>query len=149
MIVLKRDGKRKVLFNKDKIVAAISKAMVETGSLNSSIAGDIAARIEGEYFAGRGMVNVEEIQDAVEKELMATGCDKAAKAYILYRDDHAKKRGVNNAIIKKVMERIDAKNVENSNANVDEKSFSGREKEASSELQKMIELEYKMSYDVA
>ena len=149
MIVLKRDGKRKVLFNKDKIVAAINKAMAETGTLNSDIADDIAAKIENEYFSGRGLVNVEEIQDAVETELMSHGCDKTAKAYILYREDHARKRGINNAIISKVMERIDAKNVENSNANVDEKSFSGREKEASSDLQKMIALEYNMSYDVA
>lgn len=149
MVVLKRDGKRKVLFDKSKIVAAINKAMADTGSLNSDVANEIAEKIEAEYFKGRGMVNVEEIQDAVEKELMLSGCDRVAKAYILYREDHARKRGINNAIINKVMERIDAKNVENSNANVDEKSFSGREKEASSDLQKMIALEYNMSYDVA
>lgn len=149
MVVLKRDGKRKVLFDKSKIVAAINKAMADTGSLNSDVANEIAEKIESEYFKGRGMVNVEEIQDAVEKELMLSGCDRVAKAYILYREDHARKRGINNAIINKVMERIDAKNVENSNANVDEKSFSGREKEASSDLQKMIALEYNMSYDVA
>jgi len=149
MVVLKRDGKRKVLFDKSKIVAAINKAMADTGSLNSDVANEIAEKIETEYFKGRGMVNVEEIQDAVEKELMLSGCDRVAKAYILYREDHARKRGINNAIINKVMERIDAKNVENSNANVDEKSFSGREKEASSDLQKMIALEYNMSYDVA
>lgn len=149
MIVLKRDGRRKTLFDKNKIVAAISKAMVETGDVNTPIAEEIAEKIETDYFSCRGLVGVEEIQDAVETELMRAGCDKAAKAYILYREDHAKKRGINSNIISKVMERIDAKNVENSNANVDEKSFSGREKEASSDLQKMIALEYNMSYDVA
>lgn len=149
MIVLKRDGRRKVLFDKNKIVIAINKAIAETGESDASIADTVAANIENNYFVGKGMVTVEEIQDAVEKELMKAGCDRVAKAYILYREDHARKRGVNNAIINKVMERIDAKNVENSNANVDEKSFSGREKEASSDLQKMIALEYNMPYDVA
>lgn len=149
MIVLKRDGRRKVLFDKNKIVIAINKAIAETGESDASIADTVAANIENNYFVGKGMVTVEEIQDAVEKELMKAGCDRVAKAYILYREDHARKRGINNAIINKVMERIDAKNVENSNANVDEKSFSGREKEASSDLQKMIALEYNMPYDVA
>ena len=149
MVVLKRDGKRKVLFDRNKIVVAIGKAMAETGTMDERIAKEIAEKIELDYFNDRGMVSVEEIQDAVETELMRSGCEKTAKAYILYREDHAKKRGINNAILAKVMERIDAKNVENSNANVDEKSFSGREKEASSDLQKMIALEYNMSYDVA
>lgn len=149
MVVLKRDGKRKTLFDKNKIVVAIGKAMAETGTMDERIAKEIAEKIESDYFNDRGMVSVEEIQDAVETELMRSGCEKTAKAYILYREDHAKKRGINNAILAKVMERIDAKNVENSNANVDEKSFSGREKEASSDLQKMIALEYNMSYDVA
>ena len=149
MIVLKRDGKRKVLFDKNKIVTAISKAMIEVDDLKKDVAENIAEKIEVEIFKDRGIVTVEEIQDVVEVELMRAGCEQTAKAYILYREDHAKKREINDAIIHKVMERIDAKNVENANANVDEKSFSGREKEASSDLQKMIATEYNMSYEVA
>jgi len=149
MIVLKRDGIRKVLFDKNKIITAISKAMIEVGDLNKPIAEKIANKIETEYFVNKGIVSVEEIQDVVETELMNEGCNSTAKAYIIYREDHARKRETNNNIIHKVMERIDAKNVENANANVDERSFSGREKEASSDLQKMIALEYNMSYDVS
>lgn len=149
MIVLKRDGIRKVLFDPNKITTAIGKAMVETGELSKPVAEKIANRIETEHFKDRGMVSVEEIQDVVEVELMRAGYEKTAKAYILYREDHARKREINSNIINKVMERIDAKNIENANANVDERSFSGREKEASSDLQKMIALEYNMAYDVA
>ena len=43
------------------------------------------------------------------------------------------------------MRRTEATAVENSNANVDEKSFSGREKEASSDIQKLIALDYTLS----
>ena len=149
MIVLKRDGKRKVLFDKNKIVTAISKAMIEVDDLKKDVAENIAEKIETEIFKDRGIVTVEEIQDVVESELMNAGCNTTAKAYILYREDHARKREINNSIIHKVMERIDAKNIENANANVDERSFSGREKEASADVQKMIALEYNMAYDVA
>ena len=44
---------------------------------------------------------------------------------------------------------FDATAIENANANVDEKSFSGREKEASSDIQKIIALDYTLSPEVA
>ena len=48
------------------------------------------------------------------------------------------------------MKRTEATAVENANANVDEKSFSGREKEASSDIGKMMALEFGgLSEDVA
>lgn len=48
------------------------------------------------------------------------------------------------------MTRVNATNVENANANVDERSFSGREKEASADIGKTIALEYGgLSDDVA
>jgi ribonucleoside-triphosphate reductase len=43
------------------------------------------------------------------------------------------------------MKRTEAVAIENSNANVDEKSFSGREKEASADVQKTIALDYVLS----
>jgi ribonucleoside-triphosphate reductase len=47
------------------------------------------------------------------------------------------------------MKRTEATAVENSNANVDEKSFSGREKEASADVQKVIALDYTLSPEVS
>jgi len=46
------------------------------------------------------------------------------------------------------MRRNEAVAVENANANVDEHSFSGREKEASADIQKIIALDYTLSPEV-
>lgn len=144
MTVIKRDG-RKVPFDKNKIENAILKAMEQVGNFNASLACKIASEIEN---ISKDM-SVEEIQDRVENKLMASNCKDVAKAYIIYRNDRTKEREKNNKIIKKVWERINATNIENSNANVDENSFSGREKEASADIQKDIALDYIMSDDVS
>ena len=59
-----------------------------------------------------------------------------AKAYILYRFEHSKIREGYSELLTKIYDRLHATNVEN--ANVDENTFSGREKEASSDLQKYL-----------
>jgi ribonucleoside-triphosphate reductase len=74
---------------------------------------------------------------------------EVAKAYILYRDQRSKERMRQSKLLKAVMRRTEATAVENSNANVDEKSFSGREKEASADIQKLIALDYTLSPEVA
>ena len=61
-----------------------------------------------------------------------------AKAYILYRFEHSKIREGYSELLTKIYDRLHATNVENANANVDENTFSGREKEASSDLQKYL-----------
>ena len=43
-------------------------------------------------FKGNRVPGVEAIQDVVEQELIAAGYGRTAKAYILYRDEHAKIR---------------------------------------------------------
>lgn len=131
MYVIKRDGTR-VLFDINKIVNAINKAMIHVdGSLyETDTAEEIAVIIASE---GKDMT-VEHIQDRVEEELMKSSRPDVAKAYILYRNERTKERDRRSKIIRAVMRRNDATAIENSNANVDEKSFSGREKEASSEV---------------
>ena len=68
-----------------------------------------------------------------------------AKAYILYREQRSKERIRRSKVINAVMKRNEATAVENANANVDEKSFSGREKESSADVQKIIALDYTLS----
>ena len=63
---------------------------------------------------------------------------EVAKAYILYRFEHSKIRDGYSELLTKIYDRLHATNVENANANVDERTFSGREKEASSDLQKYL-----------
>lgn len=146
MYVIKRDGTR-VLFNPDKIVNAINKAMISTyGAVYET---DTAEEIAN-YICSLGKdLSVEQIQDLVEKQLMKSEYTDVAKSYILYRDQRNKERIRKSGIMKAVMRRTNATAVENSNANVDEKSFSGREKEASADIQKAIALDYTFSPEVS
>ena len=142
MHVIKRDGTR-VLFDPNKIVRAINKAMVSAyGSVYES---DTAEEI-ADLIGSRGSdLTVEQIQDLVEGYLMKSEYPEVAKAYILYRDNRSKERIRRSKMVRAVMKRTEATAVENSNANVDEKSFSGREKEASADVQKIIAIDYTLS----
>ena len=146
MHVIKRDGTR-VLFNPIKIVNAINKAMISAyGSVYES---DTAEEI-ADLIGSRGVdMTVEQIQDLVEGYLMKSEYPEVAKQYILYRDQRSKERLRHTKLLKAVMRRTEATAVENSNANVDEKSFSGREKEASADVQKTIALDYTLSPEIA
>ena len=145
MYVIKRDGTR-VLFNPDKIVTAINRAMISVdGSLFENETAEEIADMIGR--TGKDM-SVEQIQDMVETALMKSERPDVAKAYILYREERSKARIRNSKLINSVMRRTDATAVENANANVDEKSFSGREKEASADVQKIIALDYVLSPEV-
>ncbi len=84
--VEKRDG-RIVGFNEQKIMAAIRKAMMQTEKgedehLISLITDHVAQR-------GRTQMSVEEIQDAVELELMKSSRKDVAQKYIAYRNQRS------------------------------------------------------------
>lgn len=146
MHVIKRDGTR-VLFDPKKIIEAINKAMISVdGALYET---DTAEEI-AELIAARNKdMSVEHIQDLVEYYLMHSERADVAKAYILYREKRNKERIRRSKLVSSVMKRNEAADVENANANVDEKSFSGREKEASSDVQKIIALDYVLSSEVS
>lgn len=146
MHVIKRDGTR-VLFDPNKIVCAINKAMISAyGSVYES---DTAEEI-ADLIGSRGVdMSVEQIQDLVESYLMKSEYPEVAKSYIIYRDQRSKERMRQSKLLKAVMRRTEATAVENSNANVDEKSFSGREKEASADIQKIIALDYTLSPEIS
>lgn len=141
MNVTKRDG-RVVLFDKEKIKTAVIKAFLDVDGEETSYAKDKARDIANSIMSVDKDLSVEEIQDLVEFHLMTSKRKDVARSYIIYRNDRSRVREKNSDIVKKVMKRVKASDVENSNANVDERSFSGREKEASSDLGKSIALEY-------
>lgn len=94
--IIKRDG-RIVPFDLEKIVTAIWKGMntVKEGSTEEArmVANQVFAeliRIKKKF--KNFMPTVEGVQDIVEQELMRTDYVKAAKHYVLYREEHAKKR---------------------------------------------------------
>lgn len=141
LTVIKRDG-RKVKFDKEKIKIAVLKAFIDVDGEETTYAKDKARDIANYIESLNNGMSVEEIQDVVEEKLMASNRKDVAKAYIIYRNDRSRIREKNSGVIQKVMERVNASNVENANANVDERSFSGREKEASADIGKTIALEY-------
>lgn len=146
MKVIKRDGTL-AYFNIQKIVDAITKALLSTdGAIHDP---DLAEEIASEIAQKNITLSVEEIQNMVEQKLIGYGRADVAKNYSQYRENRQKQRARNSALIKQVMKRIKANDVENANANVDEHSFSGREKEASADIQKAIALDYILSPEVA
>lgn len=142
MQVIKRDG-RVVDFDKDRIVSAITKAYLE---IDKQLTNESALTIDNiaNYISNikRKMLTVEEIQDIVEKKLMSSSRKDVAKKYIIYRNERTKVRERNSNLIQSVMDRVNVLVDNHSNANVDEKSFSGREKEASTDIGKIIALDF-------
>lgn len=145
MIVIKRDG-RKAEFNPKKVENAILKAFVEIDKETTQAAihksKEIARNIS---VLDREEINVEEIQDLVENKLMASNRKDVARAYIIYRNDRNRAREKNSKIMKEISEKLTASNVQNQNANVDEKSFGGRMGAVNSEVLKKYALDYCMS----
>ena len=122
--IIKRDG-RKVSFNSEKIANAIFKAAQSVGGENYEIAESVADKV-CEYISNintdKTYVDVEEVQNAVEKILIEDGHASTAKAYILYRAERSKLRDMNSDIMK-TLEQLtfsDAKDsdVKRENANV-------------------------------
>jgi ribonucleoside-triphosphate reductase len=105
--VRKRDG-NVVPFDKERIVCAIQKALTEAGKADERLAGELADRVvktlEGRFGALFGPPHVEEIQDVVEEVLMAAGLPDAAKAYILYREQHRKIRELRELVDPRIVE---------------------------------------------
>lgn len=144
MKITKRDG-RKVEFDSDKIVKAISKAFIEV--YPDGLTDDMQAcahRIANEVSAHDG-VTVEEIQDTVVRKLMASKYKDVAKAYVEYRYLHRMARSQYAQLMDAIAEKLEARDVKNQNANVDEHSFGGRVGEASSVVNRKYALEYLVS----
>jgi len=146
--IKKRDG-RIVPFDQNKIIDAILAAFKSVdGELTDYAyvkAGNIADFVEEQAGSREELLNIEEIQDMVEKGLMSTKRKDVAKAYILYREDRAKERLRNTQLIQTISEKLTASNVANQNANVDEHSFGGRMGEANGTLMRQYALDYCLS----
>ena len=90
MLVIKRDKKVEP-FDVNKIDAAITKAF---NAANEPIDSDILQDIKDELYINN-IVSVEELQDQLEKALMACDYYDVAKAFILYRRKRAESRALN------------------------------------------------------
>ena len=137
MNVTKRDG-RIVQFNKDKPAKALEKAFLD---IDKEITEDSRQKIESivasiEKESENKELSVEDIQDIIEKKLMATNRKDVAKSYILYRNNRTLERNKRSKLNRAITRRLKATNVENQNANVDERSFGGKMGAVSSDVLK-------------
>ena len=145
--IIKRDG-TKAHFNKSKIVVAINKAFIDVdGTLyETDTANDIADEI---YNIARSLTNktlsVEDVQDLIEDYLMRSERKDVAKSYIRYRYKKEVARHYSNDFIDAIKEKLNASNVQQQNANVDENSFGGRTGEAGEVMTKQLALDYIVS----
>ncbi len=118
--IKKRDG-RVVEFDSTKITSAIAKAGEATGEFSEREARKLTLRVltlAHEMRLG-SEPEVEEVQDIVEHVLLDSPYPTTAKAYIIYREQHAQIRSIttkaNVDLVDHYIQRLDWKIKENSN----------------------------------
>lgn len=99
--VIKRNGTL-VAYTDDKIKIAMTKAFLAVEGGQAAASSRIRATVDelseaiSATFRRRmpsgGTLHIEEIQDQVELALMRSGEQKVARAYVLYREEHARQR---------------------------------------------------------
>ena len=118
--IKKRDG-RCLVFDSSKITEAMTKAGAATGEFDNREAKKLTLRVLTlAHEMNLGPVpGVEEIQDIVERVLLNSPFYKTAKAYILYREQHAQIRNIVSKasvdLVEKYLLKMDWKIKENSN----------------------------------
>ncbi len=99
--VIRRNGKV-TAYDREKIAVAMTKAFlaVEGGNAAASsriheIVGELAEQVEQALtrrIPDGGTFHIEDIQDQVELSLMRSGNQRVARAYVIYREEHARAR---------------------------------------------------------
>ncbi|MCR5160121.1 MAG: anaerobic ribonucleoside triphosphate reductase, partial [Prevotella sp.] len=142
--VVKRDG-RIVGFNEQKIMAAIRKAMMATDKgederLIGLITDHVAQR-------GKPQMHVEEIQDAVELELMKSSRKDVAQKYIAYRNQRSIARRAKTREIFLDIVNVEKNDVTRENANMNADTPAGMMMKFASESTKPFVDDYLLSDD--
>ncbi|MCS5808184.1 hypothetical protein LNO89_14010 [Klebsiella pneumoniae subsp. pneumoniae] len=88
---MKRDG-CKVPFNSERIQEAILRAAKAAGVDDADYCATVA-EVVSQQMQGRAQVDINEIQTAVENQLMSGPYKQLARAYIEYRHDRDSQRG--------------------------------------------------------
>lgn len=147
--VIKRD-KVIVPFNDEKVRAAVEKANQDVirqdkiGLTEHEINCVVDEIVDTIAFSDHNTWTVETIQDLVEETLMDFN-KNVARAYVRFRYKKEVAREYKADFFETIGEKLEAKNVVNQNANVDEHSFGGRVGEASDAMMKEYALNFCMS----
>ncbi len=99
--VIRRNGQQ-TTFNRNKIATAVSKAFLAVEGSHASDSSRVHETVEKlttqitvalfRHLPEDATVHIENIQDQVELALMRFGEHKVARAYVLYREQHAQQR---------------------------------------------------------
>ena len=149
MTIKKRDG-RIVDFDETKIVNAIKKASDATSEKKLTDEGIaqvmqlIQNSLKDKEFDTKP-IKVKEIHKIVENALMGAEFYDVARSYIEFRSNRDRERLGDTSEISFYRKKLDAKQNDRQNANVDEESFGGRNNEAAASLNKEIALNYYIS----
>ena len=120
MQVVKRDG-RMVEYNRERIIKAVSLAMMQTtAGVDLDLANKIADGVE-KQLEGKIQTTVYEIEDLVEKKLMASSRKEVAQMYITYRynRDVARKSKSKDMFLEIIETKSNDVTRENANMNAD------------------------------
>lgn len=142
MTVLKRDGEKEDL-NPKKILTSIQKANENVKSDEKLTAKQLKRITESVVSFCETLeepVDIDILEDVIEKKLMEAAGYEVAKKYITYRYEKERVRNT-----KYLTEKLTASNVQNQNANVDEYSFGGRVGETASFITKQYALDHLVS----
>jgi anaerobic ribonucleoside-triphosphate reductase len=137
--IKKRTGEV-VSFDAKKITLAITKAAKETKEFDEKIAKKLTLKVLQllEQVVSDSIPTVEDIQDCVEEILIHSTYKKTAKAYILYRDQHAKLRELTSqaqvSLMEQYLQKLDWQVKENSNMSY---SLQGLHNYVASEISKI------------
>ena len=137
--IRKRNGMI-VKFDADKITKAIAEAGTATSEFDKKIAQNLTLKVLSlaQQVITHKIPTVEQIQDIVEEVLLSSPYRKTAKAYIIYRDQHARIREItakaNVNIVDQYLGQIDWQVNENSNMTF---SLQGLNNYISSEISKI------------
>lgn len=133
MKVLKRDGKIDV-YNFEKIKRAVESAY---NSVNATMDEKFLQQLSDHFQKlidkrkdSEEPINIEEIQDEIEKFLVIKNKTNVVKHFMRYREDRNRHREMKSKLMKGIASKLQAKDISNQNANVDEASFGGRMGEA-------------------
>lgn len=147
MFIVKRSGKREK-FDKEKIKIVLEKAnetVSEEYRISKTIINNIADKIEKLAEENATMFTIDDIQDAVEDYLIKINKYELAKSYIKHRYTKELARDKYSKMMDAIANKVACKDIQNQNANLDEKSFGGRIGETSSLIMKQFALDYCVS----
>ena len=147
MYILKRSGKREK-FDPEKIKKALemaNKSVHEEDQISKIVIKNIAEKIERLAEEKETMFTVEDIQDSIEEYLININKYELARSYIRYRHKKELARDKYSEMMETVKNKLACKDIQNQNANLDEKSFGGRLGETTSLIMKQYALDYCVS----